>query len=268
MLNANFDAAQQCYINYQSSLASVGDNAVVSISWDAIVFTCSDNTADSYSITIDASVLTQGTYYILDNCNFQATWVINVGGTGPVVFAGDNMPGVGSSIVYNILGSGRSVDVETEVNGNILAPQNVLNQTGGVIEGKVVVGTCSATLQVNKPACSNPAPTTINTQTNVAVPKGSSHIAVGTNGGIQEGDSVSIGDEQFTVVSSSSSDIELSGPTNNQYGAGTRVSAPIPNASASRVPVAETASSQQPSTAAASAIQACVALIVAVALLF
>jgi fibro-slime domain-containing protein/choice-of-anchor A domain-containing protein len=264
-LNANFDAAQQCYINYQSTLASVADNAVASISWDAIVFSCSDNSADSYSITIDASVLTQGTYYILDNCNFQATWVINVAGTGSVVFAGDNFPGVGSSIVYNILGSGRSVNVETEVNGNILAPQNVLNQTGGVVEGKVVVGTCVASLQVNKPACSNPPATSINTQSNAVVPKGSSHIAVNSPGGIQKGDSVSFGNQQFNVVSVSSNDIEINGQTNNQNGAGARVSAPIADGSLSRVPVADAASSP---VAAGSALQACVALIAAVALLF
>jgi choice-of-anchor A domain-containing protein len=267
-LNTYFDASKQCYINYQTSLSSNADNAAVSISWDAIIFTCDVNNADTYYITIDASVLTQGTYYILNNCAFQAKWVINIGGNGPVVFAGDNLPGTGSSNLYNILGSGRTIYVETEVNGNILAPQNVLNQTGGVVEGKVVVGNAVASLQVNKPACSEASASSINAQSNVVVPKGSSHIAVNGNGGIQKGDSVSFGNQQFTVVSSSDSDIQVDSATNNDNAAGSKISAQVANPSASRVPVTAGSSSQPAPSAAASTLQACVALIVAVALLF
>jgi len=265
-LNGNFDAAQQCYTTYQSTLSNNADNAHASISWSAIVFTCNVNNADTYYITIDASVLTQGTYYILDNCNFQAKWVINIGGNGPVVFAGDNIPGVGSSIVYNILGSGRTISVQTEVNGNILAPHNILDQTGGVVEGKVVVGNVAIALQVNKPDCTHPSTTTVNSQSSTNAPKGSSHFEVKTNGGINEGDQVTVGSENFNVVSSSNSAITIDGQTANAFAAGTRISAVVVDPTASRIPVVSAQSSMP--TGAASTLQAFVALTAAIALLF
>jgi len=91
------------------------------------------------------------TYTSVDNCNVQANWAINIGGTGDVFIRGDSFPGVPGAVVYNVIGSGRTISVdETAVNGAILAPLNTLNQTGGVILGKVVAGNIVNALQVNR----------------------------------------------------------------------------------------------------------------------
>lgn len=150
-LDSVFDAAKSCYEGYSSSLASPADNTQHSIEYSALTVTCADNYATSYYLTLTAAEMTQFTYYVTVNCNYQAYWTINVAsGSDDVVLSGDSFPAVPGAVVYNIQGC-RTIQVrDTAVNGHVLATCGTLNQTGGVILGKTVVGDVIMSLQINK----------------------------------------------------------------------------------------------------------------------
>jgi len=177
-LDLYFNEAQACYEGFQSVLASSDDNVNVQIIWDALIITCNDDTESIYYVSITPDQMSQYTYTSLSSCNYQADWVINVRGTGDVTLTGGSFPSVPGAAVYNIIGSGRTITVtDTDLNGHVLAPQNTLYQPGGVIQGKVVAGNISMSLQINKQnVCPNPA--------NVSIP-------VPTNGSSNPGDNSS-----------------------------------------------------------------------------
>jgi len=177
-LDLYFNEAQTCYEGFQSVLASSDDNVNVQIIWDALIITCNDDTESIYYVSITPDQMSQYTYTSLSSCNYQADWVINVRGTGDVTLTGGSFPSVPGAAVYNIIGSGRTITVtDTDLNGHVLAPQNTLYQPGGVIQGKVVAGNISMSLQINKQnVCPNPA--------NVSIP-------VPTNGSSNPGDNSS-----------------------------------------------------------------------------
>jgi len=78
---------------------------------------------------------------------------INVIGKGTVTFNGGQFPsGFIGHVIYNIP-TATHVVVNTGVWGDILAPYAALNQTGGVIWGKVVVNDIVQALQINRPVC-------------------------------------------------------------------------------------------------------------------
>jgi len=202
--------------------------------------TCNDITADSYSVTITADDFAVSTYWIVNNCNFQATWVINIVGTEDITFHGDNFPGVSGGIVYNVLGSGRTIYVQTEVAGSILAPNNILDQTGGFISGKVVVGNVKFALQINKPDCPNPDPVTITDVTQGDTPAGSDTILLSFGTGIRTGDNIHIGastggTENIVIGVASDGNCTLATPLSTKYTVGTKVTTTINNPTKSRV---------------------------------
>jgi len=155
-LDSQFAAVQQCYSTYQSNFAAQSDNVQQLIQWSELSLTCNDINADAYYVTLDPTKFNQYTYTAIFNCNSEASWVINIGGTGPVTLSGGSFPATPGSTVYNILGSGRTINVETQVDGSILAPFNTVNQPQGVIIGKLIARDVTVALQVNKDQCFYP----------------------------------------------------------------------------------------------------------------
>jgi len=157
---------------------------------------------DQYVVSLTPATMSQYTYITVDNCNFQASWVINVRGTEDVYFRGDSFPAIPGGVVFNVLGSGRVIDVTgTAVTGHILAPNNVLHQTGGVIIGKVVVADVTFSLQINKYSCPNPGVVTIPSPVVEDAPAGSPSITVASLA-FAAGDALSISGHStaYTVV--------------------------------------------------------------------
>jgi len=69
---------------------------------------------------------------------------------------GGSFPAVAGGVVYNVVGSGRYIEVTaTGLSGHLLAPDCDLNQTSSVIVGKVVVRNYLFANQVNKPCPSD-----------------------------------------------------------------------------------------------------------------
>jgi choice-of-anchor A domain-containing protein len=153
-----FDQAQACYSGYQNTLAAHSDNVAVLIQWSGLYLTCNSAVDATYYVTLTPDQMTQYTWISLSGCNVNARWVINVAGTADVTFTSGSFPATEGAVIYNVLGSGRKINVQwTQLDGSILAPQNILNQTGGVIRGKVVVADVIASLQMNKNQCFFPS---------------------------------------------------------------------------------------------------------------
>jgi len=204
-LDRFFDSARSCYEGYQDSLASLSDNVQQTVEWSALRLTCSDNSASQYVVSLTPATMSQYTYITLDNCNFQASWVINIRGTEQVNFRGDSFPAIPGGIVYNILGSERIIDVsETAVKGHILAPNNILHQTGGVIIGKVVVADVTFSLQINKHSCPNPGTVTVPVPTTEEAPALSDFLQVASIA-FQAEDVVTINGNAYSVVAATNS---------------------------------------------------------------
>jgi len=139
-LNQEFDDARSCYTAYQSSFAAKTDNVQKVIQWSGLTLTCDSATASEYVVTIHPSEMSQYTYVTLNNCASSARWIVNIDTTDNVVMNGVTIT-TGGTVIYNILGSGRTISVGwIQVIGSILSPYNSLDQTGGTITGKVVVG--------------------------------------------------------------------------------------------------------------------------------
>jgi choice-of-anchor A domain-containing protein len=153
-LSSYFTAAQSCYGGFQNALASNADNVQHSLSGSTITVTCNSASAMAYYLTLTGSELSQTTGYTLNGCNANAQWTINVPGTDSVTFSGGSFPPGAPQVVYNVLGSGRTITVGAiQFDGSLLAPYNILSQTGGVIIGKVVVAKVSSFVQMNKYVC-------------------------------------------------------------------------------------------------------------------
>jgi len=127
------------------------------------------------------------------------------------------------AVVYNVLGSGRYIIVETEVTGNLLAPDNILYQSGGVIDGKLVIGEVALALQVNKPDCPNPGSVTVNAIVDSSS-AGSSHVAVlAGKSAFVDGDSVNVGSDSHVISSIDSNGFNFDSDLNQATNQGQRV---------------------------------------------
>jgi choice-of-anchor A domain-containing protein len=155
-MNAAFDSLQSCYAGYQSSLASNADNVQSLFQWSGWYLTCNDVTASSYFVTVTASELASETWISMSNCNPAAHWVINIPGTDSVTFSGSSFPNAANNVIYNVLGSGRTINVgATALEGTLLSPFNTLSDPFSVIIGRVIAGDITASRQVNKIACAS-----------------------------------------------------------------------------------------------------------------
>jgi len=153
---AAFDAAKTYYGKVQDTLAALPINAASELKYgDGLFITCTSQTDQLYHLSITAATLSSVNWFSLSGCRFAARWVIDVSGTDDVNFKGSSFPGINERLVWNILGTGRTIFANTGVSGNILAPRNSYSQTQGVTYGMVVVGNVIAARQNNKPNCLN-----------------------------------------------------------------------------------------------------------------
>jgi choice-of-anchor A domain-containing protein len=155
-LNSYFDAVQSCYGGYQSAL-NQPDNVQSVYQWSGLYITCNDPDALVYYISINPSQFSSFTYTVAESCNSDAKWVINIGGTSDFTISGASFPASANAVVYNVLGSGRTITVEnTQVQGSVFAPYNTLYQPSGDIYGRVVAADISMSLQINQNQCYAP----------------------------------------------------------------------------------------------------------------
>jgi len=196
-----FTEGKVCYDGYSSTIAAMADTTSKSIEWSALIVTCNDMNALDNVVSLTPADFAQFTYTTLSNCNFQSRWYINIRGTDDVVLTGGSFPGVPGGVVYNVIGS-RTVNVhDTQVNGAILATNANLNQTGGVIVGKVVAGNVAFSLQINmQNTC--PVATTITIPSVVNIPSiASPSLSLRTNVFVP-GDFIQVsGDKPNLIVS-------------------------------------------------------------------
>jgi hypothetical protein len=265
-LNAYFDASKQCYLGYQTTLSAPADNVNTEYYWSGLFLTCQDATAENYYVTLSPSDFIRFTYYSTANCNFQASWVITVEGEGDFTLSGDSFPGICGGVVYNVIGSHNINVMDTAVCGHILAPTSSVNQTGGVVIGKVVAGTIVSALQINKHTdCPNPGDVDIPTATETPTDEGQTVVYLHSLSSLQVGDEVTIGSgSPIAIVSldSSNNQVVLATGITNDAPAGTHVSATV-NGANGRPISAQTAAS----SSSASTIEVCVALLALIALI-
>jgi len=150
-LNDLTSSARGCYNQAQSNLASLSDNVAVTVG-QVVGLSCNSGSNTRNVFTISGSDLSAATSFQLSNCMANSQWVINVVGSDDVTFSGDAFPALAGNVIFNIQGSGRTINANTGVNGAILAPSNSLAMDGGVVHGKVVVASAQI-VQINLVDC-------------------------------------------------------------------------------------------------------------------
>jgi len=120
---------------------------------DGLFITCTDKTSIFYHIKVDDTTFSQVNWYHLSNCNFFANWVVDITGNNNVTFKGSSLPAIVERLVYNVLGSGRYINVVSSIYGSVLAPYNNFYMPNGVSLGFVVVANVINSRQNNKPNC-------------------------------------------------------------------------------------------------------------------
>jgi len=148
--------------------------------------------------------MSQYTYIVTDNCNFQANWIMNIRGTGDVTFTGAFMAVPDGAVIINVIGQRNVYVTGIRLNAHLLAVDATLNQTGGVIVGKVVAGNVAFALQVNhQNTC--PHITTINIPVVPQPPNVPDSPPIDVTTGDQSGSSSSSGSASSTSSGSDSS---------------------------------------------------------------
>jgi len=184
-LTSIFNGALSCYSDLQNDLAALTPNVQVSLKNTGIQLTCDSPSSSIYVAFIGDDMFAAANWFNLINCGSNADWIINVNGTGAVSFHGGSFPATPENVVFNVLGSGRTISVTTAVNGAILAPRNYLDQTTGVVIGKVVVGDIFFSLQINKPSC-----TSSSSSSTYALAEAKTQVNQGDNSSVHSGSSV------------------------------------------------------------------------------
>jgi len=137
--NAAFSAAQTCYGGYQAAWAAVPTNVQKTIEWSGLYLDCQDpsSSVKTYFLDLSPAEMSQYTWISMSNCNANARWIINIVGTSDVTFTAGTFPAAANAVVYNVIGSGRTVNVQNiYLQGHLVAPFNTLNQPNGNIVGK------------------------------------------------------------------------------------------------------------------------------------
>jgi len=137
-LNPSFAAAKRCYAQFRDQLEALQDNVEVSLRYGGILMKCLNNEDDMHVASVYPNQFAQSTYFTLENCNFQAKWVINIRGFEDVVSTGDNFPANPGAVVFNFVGTGRLLTIQNSWWGAILAPFNSVKNLGGVVVGKII----------------------------------------------------------------------------------------------------------------------------------
>jgi len=113
-------------------------NTEVRLEGQQLIISGQDPTADRYFIYVDAAVMSQVTYYGVDNVNLDAQFIFLVGGDGDVQLKGAPFKADQRNTVYAVNGT-RTLTVTTRLRGSILAPDVTLNG-GGTMDAWVIVG--------------------------------------------------------------------------------------------------------------------------------
>jgi len=183
-----------------------------------------------YVVNIDSSMFDGATWYSVDDasCPFGSSWVFNIQGSGAMNFEGGDFPGIGERIVFNVLGSGRTINVLSRVNGNILAPQNTLQQNGGVTAALVIVGDITNWQSGVNPSCVDLQQFSyvlVSTSVNLV---GSSSLQVADFNIAKAGDAFTNNGVQYTitsrVVSGDQTSIVIDQPLKSEIASGTQIS--------------------------------------------
>jgi len=204
--DAEFEAARTYYTALQATFAAGTPNVVVTPKWGGLFLTCNSNSANMYYVNINGADMSASTWWNLDNCNIQASWVLNIVGTGGVTMQGQIFPGIVERVVFNVLGSGRVITLLTGIGGNLLAPNNIYSQSNGVTKGLVIVGDVTNMVQSNLPRCTKFDPVVISAHTRQRIQgggkkkQGTTDIPVYSFGSFTLGDSVTVGTETTTIV--------------------------------------------------------------------
>jgi len=215
-----FSAAQTCYEGYSDTLASLSDNAAKSVYWSGLFITCSDATLDQYVISLTPTDLAGSTYTVLDSCNFQARWTINVRGTGDVTFTGASFPTIPGGTVYNVIGSRNVFVHDTSLAGHLLAPRANLNQTNGVIVGKVVANSVLFSLQINSMStCPDAVAVTYTIIAAGSAPAGANTVAVSGASTLRVGDITSLGQ----IIAITGNEVTFSNSFSSPISSGTTI---------------------------------------------
>jgi len=230
-----FQAARTCYRQYQKDFQSTPANAQATVQFtNGLLLSCNNKLDSFYTVNVDANTWSTTTWFAVNNCNFQANWVINILGNGPVTFTGGSFPAVGGGVVFNVVGSGRRITVMgTAVDGNILAPDNDLDQTASVIVGKVVVNNYIEANQVNVYRCTDPKPVVITSTTEEESDGPTSVVKVDCGDCFIVGDKITVGGQSSTVTDVNNGDLTLQQPV-GPFGVGAKVTTTVSDSTVSR----------------------------------
>jgi len=200
-LDSKFDAARRCYQSQSDFFAAQTDNLDIESKYNGLKFHCWDGTATRYYASLTPAMFVDITYYVLDNCNVQAEWILNIRGDGDLTILGDEFPTPASATVYNFIGSGRTWIIPgNTISGTILAPGNdILQETGGLVIGKIIAGNVTQVHQVNIVRCPKPRTLLLTTVASGPAEVGSTDVPVFGDGGIKKGDTVNINSDLYVV---------------------------------------------------------------------
>lgn len=163
-LNAVFDELLSYWSQFSSTLSNQADNVDVTYINGVATISCRSSTANAYYLRVNPAQFSQITGYAISaNCAATASFVVNIIGSGDVLFEGNSINTTGSYVIFNV-GPSANVNIGSSVYGNIVAPVSNINMNGGTIYGQVVAGNYSNVIQVNTvPQCPS-ASTTVSGQ--------------------------------------------------------------------------------------------------------
>jgi len=209
-LNA-FDGAKTYYTDIQTRLAALPKNAQASVQYsDGLLINCNEIN-DLYHVEVDGATLSTINWIQLQGCRFSARWIIDVTGTANVVIKGQPFPGIVERVIYNVLGSGRTITGQTGVAGHIIAPNNAYTQDNGVTYGLVIVGNVVQARQNNKPNCVTFRPVTLSTKIVKPVKIGDTTVFVADFGQFIAGDLICINGDCRKIVAGNVADVDGDG---------------------------------------------------------
>jgi len=197
--DSDFDAARVFYSNLQTRFASFGDNVQVTTQYGGLFLKCQSMEDSIYFASIDGDDLSTSTWWSLDNCNIQSSFVLNIRGNNDVTIGGGRFPAIIERVIFNVLGSGRVINLLTEIAGNLLAPNNIYHQTNGVSKGLVIVGDVTAVVQSNLPNCLKFDDVVISARTRARI-EGGELVPVFNFGSFNIDDQVDVGGEKGTIT--------------------------------------------------------------------
>jgi len=238
-LDNDFENARSYYTALSQNFALETDNVVATVQWGGLFLDCTGATETDvhsglprYIVTVDADMVSSTTWWSLNNCA-DGVWIINIGGTDDVSFTGGDFPGISERVVFNVLGSGRTINVASGVAGNLLGPNHYFSQTGGVTHGLVIVGDILACISTTEPNCHDFQSYDIVTVNTGDINSGDDSIPVSGNTQFALGDSLDIngGSESVTVTSLSIVDgqsyINVDPAVSGNYASGTFMSTTV-----------------------------------------